>query len=60
MGIIEQYMNGPCRITVYDDSIRPPEEVEEIINRVSEIVYNEQFRRHMEEKRRRGDNTENV
>lgn len=58
MGIIEQYMNGPCKITVYDDSIRPPEEVEEIIAHVSEIVYNEQFRQYMENKKRQIENAE--
>lgn len=48
MAVIRDYMNGPCRIIVHDDSIRPPEEVEKIIDRVSEIVINEEMRKHME------------
>lgn len=55
MGMIAQYMNGPCRITVYDDSIRPPEEVTKIKNHISEIIYNEQFRQYVEEKQKRAD-----
>jgi len=49
MAVIRDYMNGACRIIVHDDSIRPPEEVKKIINRVSEIVINEEMRRHMEQ-----------
>ncbi len=49
MAVIRDYMNGACRIIVHDDSIRPPEEVKQIIGRVSEIVINEEMRKHMEE-----------
>ncbi len=52
MAVIRDYMNGPCRIIVRDDSIRPPEEVKKIIDRVSEIVINEDFRRYMEQKQK--------
>lgn len=49
MAVIKDYMNGPCHITVYDDCIQSPEEVERIIARVSEIVINEEIRKHMEQ-----------
>ena len=52
MAVIRDYMNGPCRIIVRDDSIRPPEEVKKIIDRVSEIVINGDFRRYMEQKQK--------
>ena len=48
MSVIADYMNGPCHIIVHDDCIRPPEEVKEIIDRVSAIVIQEDMRRHME------------
>lgn len=57
MAVIRDYMNGPCHIIVRDDSIRPPEEVKKIIDRVSEIVINEEFRRYMEQKQK-GQNQE--
>lgn len=50
MAVIRDYMNGPCHIIVHDDSIRPPEEVKQIIDRVSQIVYQEELRKHMQEK----------
>lgn len=49
MAIIADYMNGPCHIIVHDDCIRPPEEVKQIIERVSQIVISEDLRRHMQE-----------
>ena len=48
MAVVQDYMNGPCHITVHDDKIRPPEEVKKIIDRVSMIVYSEEMRKHME------------
>ena len=45
MAIIRDYMNGPCRIIVHDDSICAPDEVQEIIDRVSKIVLSEELRR---------------
>nr|WP_302596126.1 hypothetical protein [uncultured Acetatifactor sp.] len=53
MGVIADYWNGPCHITVHDDAIRPPEEVEQIIYRVSRLVYQEDFRRYLQEKQKR-------
>lgn len=50
MAVIQEYMNGACHITVYDDKIQPPEEVQKIIDRVSRLVYSEELRRHMEKK----------
>lgn len=50
MGVIADYWNGPCHIIVHDDSIRPPDEVKQIIHRVSQIVYQEELRKHMAEK----------
>lgn len=49
MAIIKDYMNGPCHIIVYDDCIKPPDEVARIIDRVSRIVISEELRRHMEQ-----------
>jgi len=50
MAIIEEYTRNGCTVRVHDDCIRPPEEVKQIIKRVSQIVYSEEMRRHMEEK----------
>ncbi len=50
MGVIADYWNGPCHIIVHDDCIKPPEEVKQIVRRVSQIVYQEEFRKHMQEK----------
>lgn len=56
MAIIQEYMNGPCKITVHDDCIvKTPEEVQEIVDRVSRIVLQEEFRRHLEAKRKAED-----
>lgn len=49
MAVIQDYMNGACHITVYDDKIRPPEEVKKIIDNVSRIIYTEELRKHMAE-----------
>lgn len=51
MGVIADYWDGPCHITVHDDCIRPPEEVKRIIHRVSQLVYQEDFKRYLKEKR---------
>lgn len=45
MAVIRDYMNGPCRIIVHDDSICAPEEVQGIVDRVSAIVLSEELRR---------------
>lgn len=49
MAVVKDYMNGSCHILVHDDYIKPPDEVKEIINRVSEIVIGQEMRRHMRE-----------
>ena len=49
MAVIQDYMNGACHITVYDDRIRPPEKVKKIIDNVSMLVYSEELRKHMTE-----------
>lgn len=54
MAVIQDYMNGACHIIVHDDQIRPPEEVKQIIGRVSRIVYNEELRKYMEKKNQEG------
>lgn len=51
MAVIRDYMNGPCRIIVHDDSICTPEEVQEIVDRVSRIVLSEELRRNAINKR---------
>ncbi len=51
MAVIRDYMNGPCRITVYDDSICAPEEVPGIVDRVSAIVLSEELRRSISKKK---------
>lgn len=51
MAVIKDYMQGECHIIVHDDYIRPPQEVERIIDRVSELVIAADMRRHMESKR---------
>lgn len=48
MAVIKDYMNGACRIIVHDDYIQPPEEVKKIIDRVSQITYEQELRRHMQ------------
>lgn len=48
MAVIKEYTNKGCQITVYDDCIKPPEEVKEIIKRVSRIVIDEEYRRQKE------------
>lgn len=54
MAVVQDYMNGACHITVYDDKICSAEEVQQIIDRVSRIVYSEELRKHMEKKNREG------
>lgn len=49
MAVVKEYTNGACRIIVHDDCIRPPDEVKEIIDRVSEIVLSEEMSRHMQQ-----------
>lgn len=49
MAIIADYINGSCHIIVHDDYIQPPDEVARIIDRVSQIIINEEMRRHMEQ-----------
>lgn len=53
MAIIKEYMSGNCKIVVHDDSIKGPEEVKAIINRVSRLVLNEELRRNMEREHER-------
>ena len=50
MAVIKDYMDGPCRIIVHDDSIRPPEEVKKIVERVSQMIINEEIRKAMAKK----------
>lgn len=57
MAVIQDYMDGPCRIIVHDDYIQPPEEVEKIIERVSRIVLQEDFRRQHEMKMKQQEGT---
>lgn len=49
MAVIKDYYQGQCHIIVHDDYIRPPEEVQKIIDRVSEIVYAAELKRYMEQ-----------
>jgi len=48
MAVVREYMNGNCRITVHDDSYinKSPEEVQAVIDRVSKLVIDEDFRRY--------------
>lgn len=55
MAVIRDYMSGPCRIIVHDDYIRPPEEIPDIIKRVSQIVLNEELRRNVLKKQSQGE-----
>lgn len=55
MAIIKDYMDGSCRIIVHDDYIRPKEEVQEIIDRVSRIVLGEELRRNTLKKQEHND-----
>ena len=49
MAVIQDYYNGNCHITVHDDYIiHDPAEVQKIIDRVSQIVINEEFRRYVQ------------
>ncbi len=45
MAVIRDYYNGDCHIIVHDDFIRPPDEVKQIIDRVSELVINAEMAR---------------
>lgn len=48
MAVIQDYYNGNCHIMVHDDYIiHDPAEVQKIIDRVSQIVINEEFRRYV-------------
>lgn len=49
MAVIKDYYQGQCHIIVHDDYIQPPEEVQKIIDRVSELVYAAELKRHMEQ-----------
>lgn len=49
--VIKEYMDGNCKITVSDDCIQPPEEVQRIIERVSMIVVAEERRRQYEKEK---------
>lgn len=51
MAVVKEYVNGSCKIFIHDDSIREPEEVKKIIDRVSMIVINEEIRRSTENKK---------
>ncbi len=51
MAIIRDFYQGPCHIIVHDDSIRPPEEVKKIIDRVSELVINAEIKRNLDKRR---------
>lgn len=44
MAVIEERMQGKCKITVSDDSFVAPEEVQGIIDRTSKIVLQEELR----------------
>ncbi len=49
MAVIKDYYNGSCHITVHDDYItHDPAEIQKIIDRVSQIVINEEFRRYIQ------------
>lgn len=57
MGLIAEYQNGPCTIKVFDDSIvKTQAEVDEIIRRVSRIIYQEELRKHMARKNKATEN----
>ena len=60
MGVIADYWNGPCHIIVHDDCIQPPEEVKKIIHRVSQIVYQEELRKHMQGIQKEQDQTDAI
>lgn len=44
MALIEERMQGECKIKVSNDSFVHQDKVQEIINRVSKIVLREEFR----------------
>lgn len=54
MAMVKEYTDGNCKIYGYDDSVKSPEEVKKIIERVSRIVLNEEFKRVMEERKKEG------
>lgn len=45
MAIVKVYQNGNCSIRIHDDDICPPKEVEEIIQRVSAMIFQEEARK---------------
>jgi hypothetical protein len=49
MAVVKDYYSPEgCHITVHDDCYKSPEEQEEIIKRVSELVLREEYRRFVE------------
>jgi len=51
MAVVQDYMNGACRIIVHDDCYKDKsqEEVKEIIDRVSLLVLGEELHRQANE-----------
>lgn len=48
MAVIKDYISPTgCHIIVHDDYIQPPQEVEKIIQRVSDLVYQAAYAREM-------------
>lgn len=58
MAVIQDYYNGNCHIVVHDDYIiRDPVEVQKIIDRVSRVVINEEFRRYVQSQEKQKEET---
>lgn len=51
MGLIAEYQNGSCNVKVFDDGIvKTQEEARQILRNVSQILYQEEFRKYLEGK----------
>ncbi len=56
MAVIKEYKQGECTIRIHDDAIRPPEEIQGIIDRASRIVLEDLRRRETQKLRKEKDN----
>lgn len=55
MAVIQDYYNGSCHIVVHDDYIiQDPEEVQKIVDRISQVVINAEFSRHLKKQENEG------
>lgn len=52
MAAVKDFINGNCRMIVYDEEICPAHEAEEILDKISGIVTEEEYKQYYDEKRK--------